>query len=198
MSEHFDTIHSGRVMSNAPHSDGRAFVSAIDLLSSSSNLALARNAEGSYSLNRTASGAETYYVVAPLGRAVFTRTGETYNLGDRIMNETPEVDKGFKVTSINFMYDIGVANLTSNAAVFKATTFANAATLSTAEVSATTGSLATTYTSALPYCTTLTVSVPVYFKTAKVFPFVEWTIVMQNNGTIKVFGVEFIFSFNLN
>src|ERR1700728_3667626 len=64
----------GRLMNRPAHIDGLFIANASHLESSSANLVLTRNGKGDWSLNRTAAGAETYYVRCPI--SALLRTGE--------------------------------------------------------------------------------------------------------------------------
>lgn len=57
----------GAFYADTAHTGGWFWVPAFDISQYSANLVLTRNALGDYSLNRTAAGAETYFVTANLG-----------------------------------------------------------------------------------------------------------------------------------
>jgi len=180
----------GRLMNRPGHIDGLYVANASQLQSSSANLVLTRNGVGDWSLNRTSSGAETYYVRVPIGALL--RTGETYNYGD--FSSGPSAGaKGLKCIDFFVTMNIGVVSLTSatlrlGTDVYPIAGAAAAAVVETDIVAATALTPLTTIT-ASEYVT-FDVAVPnasqIFFTADASIGEIELVVVMANTGTIQI------------
>jgi hypothetical protein len=189
-----ETYTGGRLMNYLPHIDG-LFMGGGDMQSSSANLVLTRNAKGDWSLNRTAAGAETYYV--RLGFGDLLRIGETYNYGEFSANSSnqtngpPAGNKGVKVLDIFVVMNIGVVALTTGTLRLGSTQYAlpgaaQSAPVVTDVVAATAlGSLA--INTAGQYLTQkVSVATPAFQVSDLAMMEIELNIVMANTGTVQI------------
>lgn len=106
------TFVGGRLMNYLPHTDG-LLMKAGGLQANSANLVLTRNGKGDWSLNRTAAGAETYFIRATLGDLL--RTGEIYHYGGFHDQPPAAGPKGLAILNFFAILNIGVVALTSAA-----------------------------------------------------------------------------------
>lgn len=215
----------GAFFADTPHSGGWIFYNALELAPAfSANLLLTRNALGDYSLNRTAAGAETYNIpqgILDLKRLIAdsvsgmpyqeqfgTAAGATgYPAGaagippftgaTQLTPATALTPKGIKVTDVVAVYLVGVAALTAASFSLNRTVFANnvANAITNVPVDATALPLAT---QANPYVVTRAVTTPVFETTDLSDLTLEFSITMQNTGTIRIYGVGFHCQFNYN
>jgi hypothetical protein len=213
----------GAFYADTAHTGGWYFVPAFDISQYSANLVLTRNALGDYSLNRTAAGAETYYVTANLG--LLKRLIEYPGLNNLPFQEqfgtaaggagypanapglppftgatqlTPATTapaKGCQVTDVAVVYQVGVVSLTSATLSLNRVAYANAAakTITNVPISAT----ALTLTSnANPYVAVRAVTTPTFETTDLSDLILEFSPVMANTGTLRVYGLGFHLNFN--
>jgi hypothetical protein len=194
-----DTCSGGRLMNALPHTDGMLFASAWDIGSNSTNLVLTRNAAGDWSLNRTAAGAETYYVRFSLSDIPFLRTGETYNEslfgGSSLQTyNTSAPAKGLKVTDIFVAMNVGVVALTSATLRLGKTVYAlegaaQAAPVQT-DIQAATALGSLVVNTAGQYLTqNVPVAAPIFFTDDISQAEIELAVVMANTGTIRIAGI---------
>jgi hypothetical protein len=209
----------GAFYADTAHTGGWFFVSPFDTAQYSANLVLTRNALGDYSLNRTAAGAETYYVTANLGAVKrlqvypglngmpYQEQFSGYPAGaaglppfsgaTQLTPATTVPAKGVQVTDVVVVYQVGVVALTSATLSLNRTSFANAAakTITNVPISATALTLTA---NANPYVAVRAVTTPV-FETADLSDLVlEFSPVMANTGTLRVYGLGFHLNFNCN
>jgi hypothetical protein len=187
---------SGRLMNRNGHIDGLHIATADEMKPSSANLVLTRNGKGDWSLNRTAAGAETYYVRCPISSLL--RTGENYVYGDfsAAANQTsgpPAGNKGLKPLSIFVTMNVGVASLTSatlrlSTDVYPVSGAAAAAVVCTDIVAAT--ALTTLTAQAANAYLTQQIAVPTasqaFLITDCSIGEIELVLVMANTGTVQI------------
>lgn len=187
----------GRLMNYLPHVDG-LLMKAGGLQSSSANLVLTRNGKGDWSLNRTAAGAETYYVRATIGDMI--RTGETYHYGEFHAQPPTAGPKGIEIYDFFAILNIGVVALTTatlrlGSSVYPLSTAVAAAPVVTDIVAAT--AIATAVNTAGDYLTNLvTVPTPGFAVTNMELEEIELEIVMANTGTVQIAGLGCHCNFN--
>ena len=199
-----------RFYADAAHTGGMYFLGPGDMVDSltATPVVVTRNGAQSWSLNRTAAGAETHFIrpandslrrlaeaialqqqfggsVGPLpapGRPPFTGASQLVP-----PTSSSPVNKGNQILDITLAYSITVVNLTTNALTLNTATFAN----NTAIVGGTrtlTGTLATA-TQAQPYVTKITVNTPVFDVTDLQDVWPELQVVMANTGVYQLFGM---------
>jgi hypothetical protein len=189
-----------------PHTDGLLMRSGLQV--NSANLVLTRNGKGDWSFNRTAAGAETYYLRTTLGDIL--RTGEHYDLGlfptggSAPQTYWPKAPaKGINILDVFAVLNIGVAALTSatlrvGTSVYPLSTAAAAAIVQTDVLAAT--AIATAVNGAGTYLTGLVAlpqtNPPAFFTADMDLVEIELAIVMANTGTVQVAGVGAHVSFN--
>ena len=160
--------------------DGTVFLPAYKACwSDSANLILVRLAANDWALGRTAAGAETYNIVCSL---------------DLDLQRTTS-GKGVKINSIDVVYHITTADLTSHTWGKVATvTYANNAANVVSAALDTPIQLNTT-ARANPYVQNVVIATPAYLPSAKLITInVEWQAVMQNTGVYRVYGIAVNFS----
>lgn len=214
----------GAFYADTAHQGGWVFYDATMLFPFSANLVLTRNALGDYSFNRTAAGAETYQLVAPLAdvkRLIEVSTaplpfqeqfgtaagGAGYPAGapgvppftgaTQLTPPTGAPAKGIKLRDCVAIYTVGVAALTAASLSLNRTVFANnvANAITNIPIDATALPLAT---QANPYVVVRAVTTP-SFETADLSDAaLELSITMQNTGTIRLYGLGFHFDFNFD
>lgn len=164
----------------------RVPLSALNV-SSNGTVALTRNAQGDWSLNQTAGGAETTYVAATLGM-IRTTSG-----------------KGIRVTGFRVAYELGVVDATSVDVIADRALYAQAA--NPVIVNNFGGAIAnsnydtnnntankrkdSTVTGG-EHLLTVTLTTPVYQNTASQDVVFEFQAVLANTGTLKVRYVAFL------
>jgi hypothetical protein len=214
----------GLLLSDTPHTGGFLLFGAAELLTFSSNLVLTRNALGDYSYNRTASGAETYYVVfelaelkkvvSDLNATMFqeqfgTAAGSAgypasvagfppYTGATQLVQPTAPTPKGIKVTDVVAIYQPGVVSLTSASLSLNRTQFANnvANVITNMPIAAT--ALPLTVPSTGPYSVVRAVTTPVFETSDLSDVSLEFSFVMANTGTIRVYGLGVHMQYNYN
>lgn len=190
-------VQGGRLMSSGPHLDGLIWIPAESLAKNSANLVLTRNAKGDWSLNRTAAGAETYYVRGvPTG--IVTRTGEKYNLDSNLVGPAAPA-KGVAIRDMFVVLNVGVALLTSATLRLGSTQYeAPAASLADTgaaivqtDIVAATSVNPSALTTASDYVTQkVTNSANPSFVVTDITQLeIELAAVMANTGTIQIAGV---------
>lgn len=214
----------GAFYADTAHTGGWFFVPAFDISQYSANLVLTRNALGDYSLNRTAAGAETYFVTANLGaikrlladsinslpfqEQFGTAAGTTgYPAGPSglppftgasyLTPPTTGPAKGVQVTDVAVVYQVGVASLTSATLSLNRVAYANAAakTITNIPIDATALTLTT---NANPYVAVRAVTTPAFETTDLSDLVLEFSPVMANTGTLRVYGLGFHINVNYN
>lgn len=191
-------MSGGRLMNRLPHIDGLVMLSSNSQLSSS-NLVLTRTGNGNWSWQRTAAGAESYFIRGLCDD--ITRKGETYNLGGFGSGQNVSAGpKGIAIIDAFVIMNIGVVPLTSatlrvGKTVYPAAGAAAAAPVQTDLVAAT----------AIPTATNaggtfLTNLVPVASPAFTVDDIglleVELSFTMANTGTVAIAGLGFHCWFN--
>lgn len=164
----------------------RVPLSALNV-SSNGTVTLTRNAQGDWSLNQTAGGAETTYVAATLGM-IRTTAG-----------------KGIRVTGFRVAYELGVVDATSVDVVADKAQYAQAANpvitanFGGAIVDGSYDSNNNTATKRKDstvtggeHLLTVTFPSPVYMNAASADEVVEFKAVLANTGTLKVRYVAFL------
>jgi len=209
------------VYSDTPHTGGLIFIPAMAFtdISASTKAALTRNAEGDFSLNYTAGGAETHRFVVALNMAMIMRLLEAENFQEQFGGSigpapaagfppftgttqlTPRTNaalpKGFQITDVGVVYTIGVVNLTSAALTLDQCTYVNgvANAVTNMPIAATALPLVV---AATPYVVTRSVTTPIFINTDLTSVVLELVTVAANTGTIAVAGMFFHGKFNLN
>lgn len=192
----------GRLLSDMPHVDGMLFASISDMESNSTNLVATRNGVGDWSLNRTAAGAETYFVRSNLSEMQLVRTGESQII-DNVIEGPAQPDKGIQVLSMFAVMNIGVVSLTSATLRFGQSVYplpgaASAAIVQT-DIQAATALGTLTATTAGQYLTqSVPVASPVFNKASLTQYEIELSVVMANTGTIRIVGIGAFVNFNFN
>jgi hypothetical protein len=149
-------------------------------------LALTRNAAGDYSLNGTANGAENIFLFGTV--PVPART---------------TASKGFRLSSVKAVYEIGVADATSIDLVVNATTHAHdtahaiAAHGGTVTYDAnhdTAGERIASAAGSNPHLLIATLGTPAFQVTAATYVTAELQVVLANTNTFRFYGFEFLFN----
>lgn len=149
-------------------------------------LVITRNAVGDYSLNGTANGVENIFVFASAPAAY--RTTES---------------KGFKLTGVRAIYDIGVVDATSATLVVKQATHAHDTAIAIADHGGTVtfdtnhdsaGERAASAGGSNPHVMTATLGTPAFQVTATTQVVAEFQLVLANTGTAKFYGFEFLYT----
>lgn len=156
-------------------------------VSSNGTVALARNAQGDWSLNQTAGGAETTYVAATLH---MIRTS---------------ANKGVKITGFRVAYELGTVDATSVDVVADKTQYAQAVdpvvtnnfggAIQDANYDSNHNTAAKRKSSAVAngeHLMTVTLANPVYLNAASQDAVFEFKAVLANTGTLKVRYVAFL------
>ena len=196
-----ETFSGGRLMNYCPHTDGLIMMAPDILGKNSANLVLTRNGKGDWSLNRTAAGAETYYVRGTLASGTILRTGETYNYGEFPTSTPAAGPKGIEVVDFFAILNIGVVALTSATLRLGKTVYGKG---TTGAAPTQTDIVAAT---ALTPLTTITANDYAEFDVAGPSPLVfstddlglvevELNFVMANTGTVQVAALGCHVNFN--
>lgn len=205
------SLQGGRLMSSAPHVDGMHMVGPTYIDVDSANPVKTRNGNGDWSYNRTAAGAETYHFHTTLMDIL--RTGEQYFLdlfpGTNQTTGPNAPDKGIAVLNMFAVYSVTVATLTSatlrlGKTVFNATS-AGGAFAQTDLVAATSiatainaGGAAQPGTQIVAFQTNSSGTPLVFSKDDIALVEVEATLVMQNTGVLRFYGLGVHCFFNYN
>jgi hypothetical protein len=187
-------------MNALPHIDGLKMMAGLQ--SSSANLVLTRTANGNWSYQRTATGAETYYLRATIGEIL--RTGETYNLalfGTGATYAPSAPAKGIELLNVFAIMNIGVVSLTSatlrvGKSVYPVNGAAAAALVQTDLLAATALPTLTTTGAGLWLTQQIAVPVPAFSADDVGLVEMELSIVMANTGTVAVAGLGAHCAFN--
>lgn len=217
----------GAFFADTAHNGGWLFMDAQEIGPNfSANLAYTRNALADYSLNRVSAGAETYNIVANLSSALRKLTAypgingmpfqeqfgtaagaagypagaaglPPFTGNTELTPPTAPTPKGIQITDVAAVYQVGVAALTSASLSLNRTTFSNnvANAIVNIPISATALSLGT---QANPYVAVRAVTAPVFEVTDLSDVTLELAIVMQNTGTLRVYGLGFHVNYNFN
>jgi hypothetical protein len=192
------TYLGGRLMNYLPHVDG-LLMKAGGLQSSSPNLVLTRNGVGDWSLNRTAAGAESYFVRSTFGELL--RTGETYRYGEFHDQPPSAGPKGIAILNFFAILNIGVVALTTatlrlGKSIYPLSGAVAAAPVQTDLVAAT--ALATATNAAGAYLTGQVAGPsPTVFSIDDLGVVeIELAITMANTGTVRVAGLGAHCQFN--
>lgn len=208
--------------------DGRVFISpeAVIAVGSTAAPVVTRNAAGDWSLNRTAGGAETINIGANLMAVLKRRTGFGEDLqhqfggsgiaasaqpqfyrpdqigsmstGQQLQPRTALKVKGVKLLSIDAIYRVTVANLTTNTLRVDQTLQVNNVAPAITAVLAPTG--IPTLTQANPYVqnVALAANQQIYRTLVDQELWIEETIVMANTGVFAFYGFDCLIEFNYN
>lgn len=204
------SLQGGRLMSSSPHVDGLFMVGPGGMDVDSANLVKTRNANGDWSFNRTAAGAETYHIRTTISEIL--RTGETYFLDLFGSGQTPGAaapDKGVAVLNFFAVYSVTVATLTSatlrlGKTVFNPTSAGGAFTQTDLVVATgiataiNAGGAAQPGTQIVPFQTNSSGTPLVWSKDDIAMVEVEATLVMQNTGVLRFYGLGVHCFFNMN
>jgi len=213
-------------LQDTPHSTGLIWYGAGMLDKFSANLVLTRNALGDYSLNRTASGAETYQVVGTLtdltrlltaaspvyfqeqfGTAAGTSGYPASVAGyppftgaNQLVPPTGPPPKGLQVNSVVVVYQVGVADLSAASLSLNRIVYANnvANSITNVAIAATALPLTAAGDATGPYLATRAVSAPAFENTQNSNLELEFAVTMQNTGTLRIYGLGLNVSFNYN
>lgn len=207
---------SDRFYADKPHNGGWLFFGAPQLISSSANLAMARNAQFDWSFNRTAAGAETYQVVwncSNLRRIIESYQAESafqepFNMGPPVPGRPPFTGftqmtppsaagpaKGIQVDDVAVVYQVGVAALTAASLALAEAKYANGvANVFTAQ--ALNAAALPLAAAANPYQVTRAVLTPSMIVDDLSDLIAEFAFTMQNTGTIRVYGIGVHCHFN--
>jgi hypothetical protein len=204
------------------------FLSPGDLVAVGSTAApvVTRNAAGDWTLTRTAAGAETINIAANLTNAIIRRTGFGEDLQEQfggtgipasaqVQVYRPDVIpamaaaqqlqprtalkvKGVKLLSMDSIYRITVANLTTHTIRVDQTLFVNNVAPAITAVLAPTGQ--NTVVQANPYVqnTAIAAVQQIYRNLIDQEIWIEATIVMANTGKIDFYGFDCLVEFNYN
>ena len=210
------TRTAGSFFSDGAHNGGWLFYGGPQLISSSPNLAVVRNAQFDWSLNRVAAGAETYQVVwnsANLRRVIESYLAEgtfqeQFNMGAPLPGRPPfagvtEItppgaagpSKGLQIDNVVVIYQNGVVNLTAaSLAAAKAVYADSVAPVFTAiPIDATALSLVA---QATPHVMIRAVTTPIFTIDDLSDLEVEFAFTMANTGTMRVYGIGVHCHFN--
>jgi hypothetical protein len=188
----------GRLMNRLPHTDG-LLMRASGLQINSANLVLTRTGNGNWSYQRTAAGAESYFLRTTLGDLL--RTGEVYNYGGFGSGQNVTAGpKGIAVIDMFAILNIGVVALTAatlrlGKSIYPLAGAAAAAPVQTDLVAAT--AIATATNGAGLFLTNkVAVPAPVFSTDDLGLVEIELAITMANTGTVAVAGLGAHVSFN--
>jgi hypothetical protein len=216
-----------RYMQDLGFTDGRIFCGPGDVVAIGSTAAPAvtRNAVGDWSLTRTSAGAETLNIAVNVMNQVLRRTGffedlqeqfggagipasaeyqgrpdtlASMALGQPITPRTAFKLKGFKLLSIDAIYRVTVANLTTNTLRVDQALQANNVAPAVTAVLAATG--IPTVVQANPYVTN--VALPAAQQIYRITPdqelWAEMTVAIPNTSKLDFYGFDLLVEFNFN
>jgi hypothetical protein len=216
-----------RYMQDLGFNDARVFCSPGDVVAIGSTAAPAvtRNAAGDWSLTRTSAGAETLNIAVNVTQQMLRRTGffedlqeqfggagipgsaeyqgrpdtiGAMNTGQPITPRTAFKLKGFKLLSVDSIYRVTVAGLTTNTLRVDQTLQVNNVAPAVTAVLAPTG--LPTATQANPYVTNIALPTAqqIYRITADQELWVEMTVAIPNTSKIDFYGFDLLVEFNFN
>jgi hypothetical protein len=207
--------------------DGRIFCGPGDVVAVGSTAApvVTRNAAGDWSLTRTSAGAETLNIAINLTQQIIRRTGfpedlqeqfggagiagsadfqgrpdtiPAMNLGQPITPRTAFKVKGFKMLSVDVIYRVTVAGLTTNTLRVDQTLFVNNVAPAVTAVLAPTGIPVATQVN--PYVAN--VPLPAAQQVYRIAPdqelWIEMTIAIPNTSKLDFYGFDSLIEFNFN
>lgn len=208
-----------RFYADAVHTGGLIFIGATQLtnIGSIADAVLTRNAQGDYSLDRTAGAAETLRFAAVFPN-LFRPVNEPVDLQEQfggangpipVEGRPPYLDAtqlvpptswraaGIRIEDVVVVYEVGVAALTSAALVLDRTAYVDvvAPAVTSIPISATALNLTT---NANPHLETRAVTTPTLFENNNEVQIAEFEAVMAITGTLKVHGIGIHVSFNYN
>jgi hypothetical protein len=191
------TFTGGRLMNYLPHVDG--LLMKAGLQSSSANLALTRNGKGDWSYNRTAAGAEPYFLRTTISDML--RTGEIYHYGGFHDQPPAAGPKGIAILNFFAILNIGVVALTAatlrlGKSVYPISGAAAAAPVQTDLVAATALATATNAANAYLLGQVAGPSPTVFSIDDLGLIEIELAITMANTGTVQVAGLGAHCQFN--
>lgn len=223
-------ITAGAFYAGTAHQGGLLYYAAPNLFGGflgatiSTNLALTRNAQGDYSFNRTAAGAETY--ILPLNLCNLKRLIEVSTTGmpfqtqfgtaaggagfpasvagfppftgtSQLTPPTGQAPKGIQILDVIAVYQVGVAALTAASLSLNRTVFANnvANAITNLPIAATALPL---LTQANPYVVTRAVTTPAFEVADLADVNLELSVTLANTGTIRLYGLGCHVNFNYN
>lgn len=207
-----------RLYCDKAHNGGWIFNGATKIHNTSANLALARNAQFDFSLNRVAAGAETYQVLwdgSGLRRIIESYQAEgafqeQFNLGTPGVGSPPFTGisqfttpttagpaKGIQIDNIVVVYQVGVVALTAASLAFAEAKYSNnvANVFTAIPIDATALPL---LVQANPYVVTRAVTTPTMIVDDLSDLEIEFAFTMANTGTIRVYGIGVHCHFNFN
>jgi hypothetical protein len=216
-----------RYMQSLGFPDGRIFCGPGDVVAVGSTAApvVTRNAVGDWSLTRTSAGAETLNIAINLTQQIIRRTGffedlqeqfggtgiagsaapqgrpdtiGAMNTGQWITPRTAFKVKGFKMLSVDVIYRVTVAGLTTNILRVDQTLLVNNVAPAITPVLAPTG--IPVATQANPYVAN--VPLPAAQQIYRILPdqelWIEMTIAIPNTSKLDFYGFDTLLEFNYN
>lgn len=205
-----------RFYADKPHNGGWLFFGAPQLIASSANLVMTRNAQFDWSFNRVSAGAETYQVVwncSNLRRIIesYQVEGafqEPFAVGPPLAGRPPYTGfgpltppatagpaKGIQIDDVAAVYQVGVAGLTAASLALAEAKYANA--VANSFVAQPLNALALPLiVQATPYVVTRAVLAPSMIVDDLSDLVAEFAFTMANTGTIRVYGIGVHCHFN--
>jgi hypothetical protein len=216
-----------RYMQSLGFNDARLFAGPGDAIAVGSTAApvITRNAVGDWSLTRTSAGAETLNIAVNVTQQILRRTGFFEDLqeqfggagisasaapqgrpdtigamstGQWITPRTAFKLKGFKLLSVDAVYRVTVANLTTNTLRVDQTLMVNNVAPAVTAVLAATG--IPTVVQANPYVTN--VPLPAAQQIYRISPdqelWIEMTVAIPNTSKLDFYGFDMLVEFNFN
>lgn len=210
------TRAADRFYADAPHTGGWLWASARDLgvVGSVADPTLTRNAQGDWSLNRTAGAAETIQAVIGLG--ALQRLNEAMDFQQQfggaqgpipLAGRPPFTDatqlvppttwpaKGLRIQDVVVVYSVGVVALTSAALRLDGTAYVDVTTPAVTAIPIDATALTLT-TDADPHLATRAVTTPAFIEIDNHDIVLEFEAVMANTGTLRIYGLGMHVSFN--
>jgi len=206
-----------RFYADAPHTGGFLWANARDLgvVSNGADPLLTRNAQGDWSLNRTAIAAET--VQAVINLAAIKRLNEPVDLQEQFGGsvsvppgqfgrppftgasqldpQTTWSTKGARIQDVVVVYQVGVVALTSAALRLDGVTFVDVTAPAVVTIPIDATALALTI-DANPRLAVRAVTTPAFIETDNNDVILEFEAVMANTGTLRIYALGLHVSFN--
>lgn len=208
-----------RFYADGVHTGGLIFIGATQLsnIGSVADAVLTRNAQGDYSLDRTAGAAETLRFAAvfpnlfrPVNEPVDTQQQFGGSLGpipvagrppfldaDQLVPPTTWRAAGIRIEDVVVVYEVGVVDLTSAALVLDRVAYVDITAPAVTSIPIDATALVLT-TDADPHLETRVVTTPTLFENDNEVQIAEFEAVLANTGTLKVHGIGIHVSFNYN
>lgn len=209
-----------RYYADTPHNGGHVFDGALELgITSSATLPVfSANGVNDYSINRTAGGAETIHIVKGLDilrRVIESYQGESafqqqFNMGAPFLGRPPiqgfplnpntnvgNPKVGFQVDSVCVVYRVGVVALTSLALSLAEVKYIGENQAQTVVAIPTTGTPPLTV-QANNHVAVFPVTTPGFILDPFSDVQADFTFVMANTGTLRVYGIGWFGHFNYN